>query len=262
MDIDVVVKNCFVFGASKGIGEECAKKLAITGHLVHRFSRSLKDKTETKILSDKDKYIIKNNKIDLSNLKTLKSFLNKQNKNKNYPDIIIFSNGGPKTGNILDIKEKDIIDNVKQHFISMNEIIKFFLPYMLNNNFGRIINISSISSRQPIDNLDLSNFIRPGLASIYKSLSNKYSKYNITFNTVSPGTIQTDRLNNIASIKANQQKISKQAFFKKLKSNIPMQKIGSVSEVASLVHFLCSNESSYISGVNIPVDGGANKSYF
>lgn len=255
------MKTCFVFGSSKGIGKECAIQLSITGNKVHRFSRSLKNNTRTNFNLKTNKYVIYNNKIDLSDLMKLKSILKKQIKTNNFPDVIVFSNGGPKTGYITEINENDIIHHIKQHFISMNEIIKAFLPNMIKNKFGRIINISSVSSRQPIENLDLSNFIRPGLASIYKSLSNKYSKYNITFNTVSPGTINTDRLKNIAKIKSKKQNISENTFFKNLANNIPMRKIGSAKEVANIVKFLSSEDSSYISGVNIPVDGGANKSF-
>ena len=177
------------------------------------------------------------------------------------PDILIFSNGGPTQGDILNIDEDEILKNINQHFISMNLIIKSFLPGMLKKKFGRIINISSTSSKQPINGLDISNFIRPGLCSLYKSLSNKYSYQNITFNTVSPGAIDTERLKKVALVKSKKQKISIKKFYENLENNIPMKRIGSAKEVANIVSFLASKNSSYITGANIPVDGGATKSF-
>ena len=103
------MKNCFVFGGSKGIGYACAKKLAIQGYKVSKCSRSLKNKTKHKIDHDNKIFYIQNIKIDLSNLIDVKKFLNLHKLKKELPDILIFSNGGPTQGDILNIDEEEIL---------------------------------------------------------------------------------------------------------------------------------------------------------
>jgi 3-oxoacyl-[acyl-carrier protein] reductase len=158
-----------VVSRSKNSLEECCKRFAEEGLFLEGIST------------------------DLSISKNTDKLFNKLKKDNFSPDIVVFSNGGPKEGEILSLSEEDILIFFQQHFLSLLAIIKFSLPSMKVKGWGRFINISSLSAKQPLENLDLSNFLRPGLAAIFKSLAKAQASSGITFNTICPGSIMTDR---------------------------------------------------------------------
>jgi len=139
---------------------------------------------------------------------------------------------------------------------------KLVLPKMKENNWGRIINITSISVKQPIDNLLLSNAFRSGVTAFTKTLSNQIGKYNITVNNVAPGLTLTGRLHQLAELRANDSKISKEEILSKMASDIPLKRLGKPEEIASAVVYLASEIGGYINGQTIVVDGGYIKSTY
>ena len=122
--------------------------------------------------------------------------------------------------------------------------------------------ITSSSAKQPIDNLILSNITRAAVTAFSKSISTEYAKFNIMVNNVLPGRILTDRIINIAKIKAKESGISQDEILKALGDDLPIGRIGEPEEFSSLVAFLCSEKSSYITGNSINIDGGLIKSLF
>ena len=130
---------------------------------------------------------------------------------------------------------------------------------MKKNNWGRIINITSVAVKQPIDGLILSNTARAGVIAFAKTVSNEYAKFNITVNNICPGRILTDRIIHLANQRAKTSKISYKKAIKNMESDIPIGRLGKPEELASLVTFLASEKASYISGTTIQVDGGLVK---
>ena len=133
---------------------------------------------------------------------------------------------------------------------------------MESNNWGRIVNITSTSAKQPIDSLLLSNIMRAAVTGLSKSISNQYASSNIMVNNVLPGRILTDRILEIAEKKSKESGINQKDILNALGQDIPIKRIGRPEEFAPIVTFLCSDMASYITGNSINIDGGLIKSLF
>ena len=131
---------------------------------------------------------------------------------------------------------------------------------MQNNRYGRIINVSSVSVREPLSYLALSNSIRSDVTAWAKSLSMDIGPYNITINNVLTGYFNTDRIENIIQNKASKSRITPEEVRKEMESEVAVKRMGEPEEYGYLVAFLASDEAAYLSGINIPIDGGRLKS--
>jgi 3-oxoacyl-[acyl-carrier protein] reductase len=146
--------------------------------------------------------------------------------------------------------------------MSAVRLTKLVLPDMKKNRWGRVINITSLSVKQPVDNLLLSNTFRSGLTAFAKTISNAYGEYGITVNNVAPGHILTDRLKSLIKLKAEKAGKSYEEIFEMLSKDMPVKRFGKPEEFASAVVFLASEQASYITGVTLQVDGGIIKSTY
>ncbi|PIW69352.1 MAG: 3-oxoacyl-ACP reductase [Ignavibacteriales bacterium CG12_big_fil_rev_8_21_14_0_65_30_8] len=250
-------KSVLVTAASKGIGRAIAEEFASEGARVAICSRDKENLLKT---SDdiKSKYGIDVLwcVCDLSKRKDVERTVSAVEKEFKSIDILINNCGGPKSGNFSDVDDSDWRDAVDQVLLSAVTATKFVLPKMIEKEWGRIINISSISVKQPIDNLILSNSVRSGLQGLTKSLSNEYGKFNITVNNVAPGYTLTNRVYEIAVNRAKELNVSHEEVLSDIAKEIPLNRLASAKEIASLVVFLASMKASYITGTTIPVDGG------
>lgn len=127
---------------------------------------------------------------------------------------------------------------------------------MMEKRWGRIINMTSIAVKQPIDGLILSNTVRSGVIGLAKTLSNELAPFNITVNNVCPGYTMTDRVRTLAIATAEKEGTTPEAVIKRWESSIPMGRLGTAEEFAGLVTFLASNQAGYITGASIQIDGG------
>jgi 3-oxoacyl-[acyl-carrier protein] reductase len=134
------------------------------------------------------------------------------------------------------------------------------MPAMIGNKFGRIVNIISTSVKQPLPNLGVSNTIRAAVANWSKTLANELAVHGITVNNVLPGATATDRLSAIIENKSNKLNLPQEKVEEEMKNEVPMKRFAKPEEVAAAVAFLVSDEASYITGINIPVDGGRTSS--
>lgn len=162
-------------------------------------------------------------------------------------DILVTNSGGPPAGKFEAFTEEDWDKAVHQLLSSAVGLIKGFLPGMKERKWGRIISITSISVKQPVNNLMLSNAVRTSVVGLMKTLANEVGAYNITVNNVLPGYTQTARLTKL--IEGNPSVVS-------VTNEIPLGRFGNPEEFAAAVAFLASERASYITGVSLPVDGG------
>ena len=260
MKIDLTGKFALVGGSTGGIGKAIATRLAASGASVCIMARN-KSKLE-KVVNELDRSRNQKHKfleVDFSNynlfLKSIKYFFE-----TNHIDILVNNTQGPEGGSAL---EKSIDDYQSAFDLLFKCAVKtslLALTNMKDKKWGRIINVASISVKEPLNYLVLSNSLRSALVTWSKTLSVDIAKFNITINNVLTGYFNTERLKQLNSKKAEKLGINISKIEDKIKDTIPMKRFGNPEEYANLVCFLASEKSDYITGINIPIDGGFLKS--
>lgn len=171
-------------------------------------------------------------------------------------DILVTNAGGPPSGDFKDMEEADWKRAVDLTLMSVVRLTKAVIPKMRKQKWGRIIHMTSVSVKQPIPGLLLSNVIRPAVVGLTKSLAQEYAKDNILVNAVCPGYFLTDRVKELLREKAKKGKKSIDSVTGEIVAQIPLGRMGDPEELANLVVFLASERASYITGSIIQVDGG------
>jgi len=264
MNLDLTGRNAFVGGSSKGIGRAVAFELAKLGANVTLVGRD--EPALMQCLIDLS-FIGKGDQrhdylgIDYSHPEKLKSAVDRHIKktNKTY-HILINNTGGPAAGKIVDAKEEDFIQAFQSHLICNHILTKLFLEGMKKDGYGRIVNIISTSVKQPLPNLGVSNTIRGAVANWAKTMANELGEYGITMNNILPGATETDRHKSLIKVKSETSGKAIEKIEEEMLSSIPLKRFGKPEEIANAVAFLCSPAASYITGINVPVDGGRTSS--
>ena len=171
-------------------------------------------------------------------------------------DVLVTNNGGPPAGFFDEFEDEAWLKAHQLTLLSAVRLIRSVLPAMRAQQWGRIINITSVSVKQPIDNLLLSNVYRPGVVGLAKTLSAQVAAEGITINNVAPGYTLTDRVVELTQARAAAEGISYKQALDKTQAGFPMKRMAEPEEFAALVAFLASERASYITGTTIQVDGG------
>lgn len=260
MDYGVKGKVALVGGASRGIGRAIAEALAREGAKVAICARdeSAVKKTAEAIL-DATGAEVAGFQADLANGDDVYRVLDNTWSRLGEIDILVTNTGGPRPGRFTDLEGEDWDDAFELLVRSTIRLIKGVLPAMKERRWGRIIGITSVSVKEPIDNLLLSNVYRTGVTSLFKSLAGEVASHNITVNTVLPGLTDTERLRALYSAQAKSAGMTTDEFIAKAATKLPRQRLNSPEECAALVAFLASQAASGITGCAIPVDGGQLK---
>jgi 3-oxoacyl-[acyl-carrier protein] reductase len=252
-------RTAVILGGSEGIGFGCAKSLASNGHNIVIFSRSKDKLLNAKRELEKDGVNVQIYAGDISSQSSLNSLFSNIEMNGKVCDILINNNSGPASGSMLDLHEKDWVSIFESHVMPFFRAIKLVTPGMIDRKWGRIITIGSVAAKEPIENLDLSNFIRAGFVSINKTLSKRLAINNICTHFVCPGSIMTNRSRKLIEVRAHKMNISFNESLEMSESKIPMGRLGDPNDVGELVAFLCSEKAGYMTGNVIQVDGGLTK---
>ncbi len=262
MNIRLDNKNALVCGGSKGIGFAIAKHFADMGANVTLLSRNEQNLIEavsklSKNSQQSHNYIAG----DFIDPKPIMDEIKTQMNNGMQWQILVNNSGGPAPGTIVDASTEDFLDAFKRHVIMSQLLTQQLIPGMKAYNYGRILNVISISVKQPIENLGISNTIRGAMNSWSKTLSSEIAAFGITVNNLLPGHTRTERLESLFEKNAAKQNISIEKFAESIKSQIPAGRFAEPEELANLAGFLCSDKASFITGVNIQVDGGFVKGF-
>jgi len=247
-------KRALVCGASQGIGEACARVLAEAGAEVCLLARRLEPLEQIcQQLPGKGHQVLA---MDLGNtleldqrLKPLLPF-----------HIVVHNAVGPKAGALLDASSEDFLAGMRVHLLSAQKIAQLCVPGMSEARYGRFINIISTSVKTPLMNLGVSNTVRGAMASWAKTLAMEVGPMGITVNNVLPGYTKTARFEALRKATAEMKKISEEQVETQWKSTIPLSRFAEPSEVAMAVAYLSSPAAAYVSGINLPVDGGRTPS--
>lgn len=173
-------------------------------------------------------------------------------------DILVTNTGGPPAGNFEATDGAEWEKAYSGLLANVINLVRAAVPHMKQAKWGRILNIASLSVKQPIDNLILSNTFRPAIAGFSKSLSKELGPYGILVNTLCPGYTRTDRLEELAESRVKAAGITKEQYYESLAKNVPLGRVGEPEEFANVAAFLCSERASYVSGVALAVDGGSS----
>ena len=260
MIISLKSKKALVGGSSKGLGNAVAYQLAMSGASVTLVS-SNKDRLIKTVNDLRNKTGINHDYlvVDYNNFEDYKKIIKKY-LDTNPIDILINNTQGPKGGDVMNVSIEDYQKSFDLLFKSVVFTTILALENMKKNKWGRIINMASMSVKEPLSYLALSNSIRSAVTTWGKTLSNDLGVYNITVNNILTGYFDTERINQLNLDKAKKLNIDVEEVYNTMKELVPLKRIGDPKEFSYLVTFLASDNAAYINGANIPIDGGLIKS--
>ncbi len=257
MDLRLKDKVSLVAGSSKGLGKAVAEGLAAEGsHIMLCARTEEKLKIVASELAKAYGVTVLYYKADLSNTMQVKELLEYTKKKYGKVDILVNNAGGPPTGTFLDFDEDRWIEAFRLNFLSLVTLTRGVIPKMMEQRWGRIINLTSVAVKQPIDGLILSNGIRAGIIGLSKTLATELAPYNITVNNICPGYTKTERVQDLSRELAKKEGVEQKLIFSRWEEKIPMGRLADPNEIADLAVFLASERASYITGTTIQVDGG------
>ena len=251
-----------VCGASKGLGLACAEtllrdnaKVCICSHNAENLEKAEKALAEK--FGPENVFAVK---CDLNSKREIEALVEKALKRFGGIDILVNNTGGPKPGTFFELSDEDFLEAHGRLLLSVARLNRIVVPLMQKQGFGRIVNIASLTVKEPNDLLVLSNVYRAGVVSLSKSLSREFAAKNVFINNVLPGAFKTDRYVQLMERKRTGGK-SIAEVEKEIAAGIPMGRLQSPQELAELVSFLASDKC-YLTGTSIQVDGGKASGLF
>jgi len=245
MNLGLERRTAVVCGASSGMGLAIAEALVEEGAHVAMFARR-RDLLER----EADRLGALAIRGDLTNPRDLERLVDKTLEAFGGLDILIVNGGGPPRGPAIGLEAAAVESAVELLLVSAVRLAGLCIPHLEESGHGRIVCIESSSVREPVDNLVLSNAIRPGVVGWAKSLARELGPRGVTVNTIAPGRIDTARLVEVYPDGPSEADLAP----------IPLRRLGTPREVASVVCFLASDQAAYVTGSVIPVDGGLTRS--
>lgn len=260
MQVSLEGKKALVGGSSRGIGRAVAWQLAASGASVTLMARSedLLKELAARLPAENGQqhgYLV----VDFTDTgayrKKIASYFE-----KNTVDILVNNTQGPPAGNSLEMQEESYQEAFDLLFKSVLITTQLALKHMFRQKWGRVINVASVSVKEPLAYLALSNTIRAAVVTWAKSLATDVGAYGITVNNVLTGYFDTERIGQLNEKKAAVQGVPVNEVRAAMEAMVPVRRIGRPEEYGYLVAFLASDKASYITGINLPIDGGLLKS--
>ena len=257
MDLGIRGRVALVAASSRGLGRASAEALAADGVdlvLCARGEAALRATADD--IRRASGVRVVDVVADVASPAGLASVLGAAHREFGRVDILVTNAGGPPAGPFEAHDAAAWDAAVRTTLTSVVELVRGVLPAMRERRWGRIVNITSIAVKQPVDNLILSNAVRAAVTGFARTLANEVAPHGITVNNVMPGYTRTARVEELAARTASLEGTSPDAAFAAWESQIPMARLGDPAEFGAMVAFLCSAQASYTTGASIPVDGG------
>lgn len=257
MNLDLGGKTAVVCGSTQGIGLASAIELAGLGANVVLFARNA-DSIEKVRASLPCHSGQKHSSLvaDFSNPGTVQAAIDRWVQSGNVAEILVNNTGGPPAGAAMDADIDEFRIAFNTHLVCNHILARALVPGMKQRGYGRIVNIISTSVKTPITGLGVSNTTRGAVASWAKTLANELAPFGITVNNLLPGMTWTGRLESLIKGRAAKTGKSEEEIANEMKREIPAGRFGEASELGAVVAFLCAPAASYVTGINVPVDGG------
>jgi NAD(P)-dependent dehydrogenase (short-subunit alcohol dehydrogenase family) len=263
MDLGIAGKIAFVSGGSMGMGRATAELFATEGCRVAvaalEQDKDSIDETVAAITASGGHAI--GVAADLTVKEDVRRAVAETTAALGPPDIAVANVGGPKSGYLFDVTDEDFMVSHQQMTMSMVYLCREVVPHMRRQGWGRIVNLNSISAKEPFRELAhiLANTARAAVVALNKSLSNEFAGDGVTINTIGTGYIGTDRMLAYFDRVAQEKNLPADTVQASLTSSIPAGRVGLPSEMAGTVAFLCSEYGGFINGELIAVDGGQHR---
>lgn len=248
-----------VAAASKGIGLACAEALAAEGCKISICGRNLEhlDEAYARIAEIGEVLAVPADvsiPSDLAywHIQTLQRF--------EQVDILVTNTGGPPVARFMDLTDEQWHSGVESTLMNVVRMSRLVIPGMQDRKWGRLVHLTSMVAKQPIDELTISSTLRAGLSGLTKTMSNQFGRDNITVNAVLMGFTLTERLKHLAEVRMQEQGISEAEYYEKAAATVPLGRFAEPKEIGEVVAFLASERASYLTGASIQIDGGVIRS--
>lgn len=257
MDLGLKNRGVIVAGSSEGIARAAAESFAREGAQVamcarsedrlHQAAAAIQSATGAEVYAEP---------LDVTDAPAVQRFTENVAKRFGRIDVCVANAGGPPAKNFLSVSTDEWRKAVETNFLSVIYMAKAVVPHMQRHRWGRIITITSVSVKQPVADLIMSNAVRAGVVGLVKSLSNEFGKDGILVNNVAPGYTATDRLKELAGVRALAAGSQVEDVYGAWSAEIPLRRVGQPIEIAEAIVWLASERASYITGQTLLVDGG------
>jgi 3-oxoacyl-[acyl-carrier protein] reductase len=256
MDLGIKDKVALVAASSKGIGFAIAEELAANGARLVMCARGGKD-----LRASADKLRAKGADVldvvaDVSNPQDIARLTSNAIEKFGRVDMLVANSGGPPAGAFETFTAESWSDAAQLLLFSTVELVRAVLPGMKERRWGRILNVTSIAAKQPVDGLMLSNSLRAAVHGFARTLANEVAPFGITVNNILPGYTRTDRVVSLAKHASATKGISIEESYKAWEEQVPMGRLAEPREIAAVAAFILSERASYLTAGSIAVDGG------
>jgi len=263
MDLGLKDRVAIVAASSQGLGKAVALGLAREGAKLAICSRSESNINQAAEEIGRETGVeVLARPVDVTDYEQVRSFISETNDRFGRVDICVTNAGGPPAKPFSDTTVEDWQAGVNLNLMSTLYFVREVLPLMQKRKWGRVISITSLSFKQPVDNLVLSNSVRSAVSGLMKTLSNEYGKDNILINNVCPGYTLTARLEELSGRLAKAEGVDSGEIQQRWARQVPLARVGRPEEFANVVVFLASECASYVTGVSVSIDGGLVKGIY
>ena len=261
MDLGLKGKVAVVAAASRGLGRAVAEELAAEGASLVLCARGAEALNETReAITRHTGASVLTVTADVADAADVARVTDSAVEKFGRIDILVNNAGGPPAGKFESLSHEQWEAATRLTLYSAIELTRRVLPGMKGRQWGRILNITSIAVKQPVDNLILSNSLRAAVTGFARTLANEVASFGITVNNIMPGYTRTERVEELARMMADKEGITATEFIARWEREIPMRRLGEPREFAALAAFLVSERASYITGTSVQVDGGWSRS--